>query len=63
MLVAFGRLMRLAKDCELLETWSSGTNLDRWEPVDACVALLEDSVVFARSDAYEEPSPNVADRP
>lgn len=63
-LVAFGRLMRLAKDCALLDIWSCGTNLDRWEPVDACVvALVADSVAFARSDAYEEPWPNVADRP
>lgn len=47
----FGRLMRLAKDWELVEIWSSGMNLERW------VALaglpLGEPVPVVRSDEYD----------
>lgn len=47
--VTLGRLIRLAKDCELDETWSSGRNLDR------CVAalLLGEVVAVVRSEVYD----------
>lgn len=48
--VALGRLMRLAKDCEFVETWSSGINLDRWALPDGLV--LGEALPVARNDEY-----------
>jgi hypothetical protein len=45
--VFLGRLIRLAKDCELLDIWSSATNLARCVPragvffAEALLAVLE----------------------
>lgn len=45
----FGLLIRLAKDCELVETWSSGVNFGRWVPRDG-PGLVE---VVVRRDEYD----------
>lgn len=47
--VALGRLIRLANDCELEETWSSGRNLDR---CDGALPLGE-VVAVVRNDVYD----------
>lgn len=59
--LALGRLMRLAKDWEFVETWSSGTNLDRW--VFVAGVLLGEAVPAARNDEYDCEDPAVAERP
>lgn len=56
-----GRLMRLAKDWEFVEIWSSGRYLERWEAVEAL--LLRESVPVVRKDEYDAGFPIVAERP
>lgn len=61
--VAFGRLMRLAKDWEFVETWSSGMNLERWEPADGLLFGDAAPPAAARSDEYDCAFPKDAERP
>lgn len=45
-----GRLMRLAKDWEFDEMWSSGMNLERWV---VPIGLLLEAVLAVRKDEYD----------
>lgn len=44
---------RLAKDCELFDTWSSATNLSLWDLVEDPFAVVEEDPV--RNLEYEVP--------